>query len=338
IRVGGPKYMEHIKAGPEDDKESDVEESEEESDIEDEKKVKRVIMKRKKEKVVMKTMNKKCQRPPGGSQHPNSTCEVDRNTVEQYGNDLFEIGVVIYDQNMLYKEKQQQLQTEQNKLHDTQEYLACDCNLAKLCKIVPQFPLNQQIAPVLCIFVRIVLKLMEAISVKEWGRVIRGGMGLLEGAQVGIQRGIFICKLCILRPFHHSSQLQGNADAEYKESEFQKFASSTIYQPHARRALSSQDEINQLKILDDFHNIIIPFLIITTQNTPEGYKEWINVIEKILAQGVYMTERQITKGRGAKDLVKRKDQNQKSRQRSQAQSENIVMDWANDNTSDVQQT
>ncbi|CAJ0844561.1 18498_t:CDS:2 [Entrophospora sp. SA101] len=132
IRVGGPKYMEHIKAGPEDDKESDVEESEEES-----------------------------------------TCEVDRNTVEQYGNDLFEIGVVIYDQNMLYKEKQQQLQTEQNKLHDTQEYLACDCNLAKLCKIVPQFPLNQQIAPVLCIFVRIVLKLMEAISVKEWGRVIR---------------------------------------------------------------------------------------------------------------------------------------------------------------------
>ncbi|CAH1757840.1 11838_t:CDS:2 [Entrophospora sp. SA101] len=271
--IGGPKYMEHIKAGPEDDKESDVEESEEESDIEDEKKVKRVIMKRKKEKVVMKTMNKKCQRPPGGSQHPNikvnqnesiyefsdnnydprdlvkdifvedefeSTCEVDRNTVEQYGNDLFEIGVVIYDQNMLYKEKQQQLQTEQNKLHDTQEYLACDCNLAKLCKIVPQFPLNQQIAPVLCIFVRIVLKLMEAISVKEWGRVIR------------------------------------------------------------------------------------------------GYKEWINVIEKILAQGVYMTERQITKGRGAKDL--RKDQNQKSRQRSQAQSENIVMDWANDNTSDVQQT
>ncbi|CAJ0639911.1 8461_t:CDS:2 [Entrophospora sp. SA101] len=256
-----------------------------------------------------------------GSKKKLSTCEVDRNTVEQYGNDLFEIGVVIYDQNMLYKEKQQQLQTEQNKLHDTQEYLACDCNLAKLCKIVPQFPLNQQIAPVLCIFVRIVLKLMEAISVKEWGRVIRGGMGLLEGAQVGIQRGIFICKLCILRPFHHSSQLQGNADAEYKESEFQKFASSTIYQPHARRALSSQDEINQLKILDDFHNIIIPFLIITTQNTPEGYKEWINVIEKILAQGVYMTERQITKGRGAKDLVK-----------------NIVMDWANDNTSDVQQT
>nr|CAG8463408.1 11354_t:CDS:2 [Entrophospora candida] len=44
-------------------------------------------------------------------------------------------------------------------------------------------------------------------------------------------------------------------------------------------------------------------------------------IKQILAQEVYMTERQITKGRGAKDLVK-----------------NIVMDWTNDNIGNVPQT